>query len=170
MNNIYIVGMPGCGKTTITSLVVQNLKNTELVDLDEYIVSREGKSIEELFEIGEKYFRIKETEALKELSARDGILVSTGGGVVTIEENIDIMRYSGKVIFIDASPDFIIDKSALLGRPLLKDKSKLYELYNSRIPLYRKCADYTIVNDGILSKVCARTEELIRQIIKSNNR
>lgn len=170
MNNIYIVGMPGCGKTTITSLVVQNLKNTELVDLDEYIVSREGKSIEELFEIGEKYFRIKETEALKELSARDGILVSTGGGVVTIEENIDIMRYSGKVIFIDASPDFIIDKSALLGRPLLKDKSKLYELYNSRIPLYRKSADYTIVNDGILSKVCARTEELIRQIIKSNNR
>ena len=100
------------------------------------------------------------------------IIVAFGysGGVVTTEENIDIMRSTGKVVFIDASPEFIMDKSALLGRPLLKDKNKLYELYNNRIALYRKSADYTIVNDGILSKVCARTEELIRQIIKSNNR
>ena len=170
MNNIYLVGMPGCGKTTISSIIVQNLKNTVLTDLDEYIVSREGKSIEELFEVGEKHFRERETEALKELSARDGILVATGGGVVTTEENIDIMRSTGKVVFIDASPEFIMDKSALLGRPLLKDKNKLYELYNNRIALYRKSADYTIVNDGILSKVCARTEEVIRQIIKDSNR
>ena len=170
MNNIYLVGMPGCGKTTITSIITRTFKDAQLVDLDEYIVSREGKSIEELFELGEKYFRQKETEALKDLATKDGMLVATGGGVVTTEENIDIMRSTGKIIFIDASPDFILDKSALEGRPLLKDKNKLYELYDNRIALYRKSADYTVVNDGILSKVCTRTEEVIRQIIKANKR
>lgn len=168
MNNIYLVGMPGCGKTTISSIIIKNL-NIEIVDLDEHIVSREGKTIEELFEIGEPHFRQVETDALKDLSHREGILVATGGGVVTRDENIDIMRSTGKVIFIDASPSFIMDKSSLSGRPLLKDKNKLYELYNNRIALYRKSADYTVLNDGILSKVCQRTEEVIRQILKGRS-
>ena len=165
--NIVLIGMPGCGKSTISSIIIRNL-NIEIVDLDEHIVKREGKTIEELFTIGEPYFRKAETEALKDLSQRDGILVATGGGAVILDENIDIMRSTGKVIFIDASPSFIMDKSSLSGRPLLKDKNKLYELYNNRISQYRKSADYTVLNDGILSKVCKRTEEVIRQIIKKN--
>lgn len=167
MNNIYLVGMPGCGKSTISSIIIKSV-NIELVDLDEHIVKREGKTIEELFEIGEPYFRKAETEALRDLSQRDGILVATGGGTVILDENIDIMHSSGKVIFIDAAPSFIMDKSSLSGRPLLKDKNRLYELYNNRISQYRKSADYTVLNDGILSKVCKRTEEVIRQIIKEN--
>lgn len=169
MNNIYLVGMPGCGKTTILSIISRNL-NIEIVDLDERIVLREGKSIEELFEIGEPHFRKAETQALRELSQRTGILVATGGGVVLCEENISIMKDTGKVIFIDASPSFIMDKSSLSGRPLLKDKSKLFELYTKRISLYRKCADYTVLNDGILSKACRKTEEVIRKIIKCQSR
>ncbi len=161
MNNIYLVGMPGCGKTTIGSLVAEKLGRT-LVDADEYIVEREGRSIPEIFADGEAAFRSVETAALRELSVMENLLVSTGGGIVTIGENIDIMKSTGKVIFIDASPEFIMDNSSLEGRPLLKDKTKIYDLYNSRIALYRKSADYTIANDGILSEVCKRVEEIIR--------
>lgn len=161
MNNIYLVGMPGCGKTTIGNIIAQNVGRT-LVDADEYIAEREGRTIPEIFEDGEAAFRTAETAALRELSGMDNLLVATGGGAVTIEENIEIMKNSGKVIFIDASPEFIMDNSALEGRPLLKDKTKIYDLYNARIALYRKSADYTIANDGILSDVCKKAEEIIR--------
>lgn len=161
MNNIYLVGMPGCGKTTIGGLIAENLGRT-LADLDECIVEREGRTIPEIFEEGESVFRSAETAALRDIASKDKLLVATGGGIVTIEENIGIMKESGKVIFIDASPDFIMDKSALDGRPLLKDKNKIYDLYKARIALYRKAADFTVLNDGILSDVCKKVEEVIR--------
>jgi len=165
MNNVYLVGMPGCGKTTIGNIIAQNVGRT-LIDADEYIVKREGRTIPEIFEEGEAAFRSAETEALRKLSEMDNLLVATGGGVVTVEENIGIMKNSGKVIFIDASPEFIMDNSSLEGRPLLKDKTKIYDLYNARIALYRKSADYTVSNDGILSEACKKAEEIIRKKCK----
>lgn len=161
MNNIYLVGMPGCGKTTIGGLIAEGLGRT-LVDLDECIVEREGRTIPEIFEEGESVFRSAETAALRDIASKDKLLVATGGGIVTIEENIGIMKESGRVIFIDASPDFIMSNSALDGRPLLKDKNKIYDLYKARIALYRKAADFTVLNDGILSDVCKKVEEVIR--------
>ncbi len=168
MNNIYLVGMPGCGKTTIASDVSEKV-NIKLIDLDDYITKREGKTIEELFALGENIFRQAETKALREVSQMDGVLVATGGGVVVSDENIDIMKESGKVIFIDAKPEFILDKSSLSGRPLLKDKGKIFELYNSRIELYRKSAHYTVANEGFLNKACSKAEETIRKIIKEQS-
>lgn len=165
MNNIYLVGMPGCGKTTIANFICEKI-GINLIDLDEFIVTREGKSIGELFEIGEPYFRELETNALKAVTAMEGVVVATGGGVVVKNENIEIMKKDGKVIFIDASPKFIIDNSSLDGRPLLKNKEKIYELYSNRIENYRKSADYTVVNDGMLSDACRKTEEAIRLILK----
>ena len=167
MNNIYLIGMPGCGKTTLGTKVAAKL-GWEFADLDRVIVEREGSTIAEIFEEGEKVFRKAETEALKEISSKDNLLVSTGGGIVTKEENIEILKSSGKVIFIDASVEFIMDKSSLEGRPLLKDKNKIYDLYRARISLYRKAADFTVTNDGILSDVCSRLEETIRKIRKNN--
>ncbi len=163
MNNIYLVGMPGCGKSTIGALCAQKTL-FQFVDADDYIVECEGRTIEDMFEISEEEFRTAETKALKKLSQKDNLIVATGGGIVTREENIDIMKKSGKVIFIDASVNFILDNCSLGGRPLLKDKNKIYDLYNARIGLYRKAADYTIANDGILSSVCKRLEETIRKI------
>lgn len=167
MNNIYLIGMPGCGKSTLGFQVSLKLGRS-LTDLDEFIVQREGKTISEIFEKGESEFRKAETAALKTISEKDNLIVSTGGGIVTIPENIDIMKSSGKVIFIDASVEFIMDKSSLEGRPLLKDKNKIYDLYRARISLYRKAADFTVTNDGILSDVCSRLEETIRKIRKNN--
>ena len=163
MNNIYLIGMPGCGKSTLGFQVSLKLRRSH-TDLDEFIVQREGKTIPEIFEKGESEFRKAETEALKSVSLQDNLIVSTGGGIVTIPENINIMKSSGKVIFIDASVEFIMDKSSLEGRPLLKDKSKIYELYKNRISLYRKAADFTVVNDGILSTACKRLEEAIHKL------
>jgi len=165
MKNIYLVGMPGCGKSTIGNAVSKKI-GIEIIDLDELVMEREGKSIEELFAIGEAHFRAVEAEALKSLENYEGVMVATGGGVVTKEENIEFMKKDGKVIFIDASPNFILENSPLDGRPLLKNKEKIYELYNSRIAKYRKSADYTVPNDGILSDAIKKTEELIRIIIK----
>ena len=168
MNNIYLIGMPGCGKTTLGTKVAAKL-GWEFADLDRVIVEREGSTIAEIFEEGEKVFRKAETEALKEISSKDNLLVSTGGGIVTKEENIEILKSTGKVIFIDATVEFIRDKSSLEGRPLLKDKDKICELYNSRIMLYRKAADFTVANDGILSDVCKKLEEVVRRINKKHN-
>ena len=165
MNNIYLIGMPGCGKSTIGWEVSKKL-GVDLVDADQYIAEREGRTIPEIFEEGEAVFRKAETEALKELSEKENLFVATGGGIVTIEENIRIMKSTGKVIFIDASVEFILDKSALEGRPLLKDKNKIYELYKARIPLYRKAADFTVENSGILSDICKKVEQIVRGINK----
>ncbi len=166
MNNIYLIGMPGCGKSTIGAIVA-NTVGMKFVDADDYIVQTEGRTVSEIFEEGESVFRTVETKALKEISQTDGVLVSTGGGIVTIEENIEIMKSTGTVIFIDASVEFIMDKSSLEGRPLLKDKNKIYDLCKSRITLYRKASDYTVENNGILSDVCNRLEEVVRKIGKN---
>lgn len=163
MNNIYLVGMPGCGKSTIGNIVAEKLGVT-LIDMDQYVVQREGRTISEIFEEGEAVFREAETQALKSLAQEDNLFVATGGGIVTREENIDIMKSSGKVVFIDASVEFILDNSSLEGRPLLKDKNRIRDLYKERIALYRKAADFTVENDGILSKVCKRLEQAVRKL------
>ena len=124
MSIIYLVGMPGCGKSTIGAICAKNA-GLDFLDLDNYIVECENRTIEEMFEIGEDEFRTAETRALKSLSEKDNLIVATGGGIVTRDKNIEIMKSTGKVIFIDASVSFILDKSSLDGRPLLKDKNKI---------------------------------------------
>ena len=165
MANIYLVGMPGCGKSTIGLCVAQKTA-LAFLDTDDYIVKCEGRTIEEMFEISEEEFRTAETKALKAISKQDNLIVATGGGIVTRQENIEIMKKSGKVIFIDASVNFILDKSSLDGRPLLKDKNRIYDLYNARISLYRSAADITVANDGILSDVCKKVEDAVRKARK----
>lgn len=160
MDKFYLIGMPGCGKSTIGKAVAKDLK-TDFVDLDVYIEQKTQKSIDTLFENGEEYFRKIETECLIEISQRSNCIVATGGGIVTKSENSDIMKSSGKVIFIDASPQSILDKCPLEGRPLLKDKNKIYDLYGKRISLYRKAADVIVENDGFLSEICAKVTQII---------
>lgn len=165
MNNFYLVGMPGCGKSTIGRSVSREL-NMEFVDLDLYIEKKTKKSIDELFGVGEEHFRKIETDCLKEIANANKYLVATGGGVVEKNENIDIMRKSGIVIFIDVSCRNILDKCSLDGRPLLKDKNRIFELYDRRISLYRKSADYTVDNGGLLSTACEKIIHLIKQRMK----
>ncbi len=159
MNNIYLIGMPGCGKSTIARIISEHL-NKEYIDADAYLEKKYNESIPRIFETkGELDFRCKETDVLEELSQKDNIIISTGGGVVVTYKNKDIMKKTGVVVFIDCQPEVILSNSSLGGRPLLKDKTHIFKLYKERINLYKEFSDIIIDNNGNI-------EDTVNQIIK----
>lgn len=147
MNNFYLIGMPGCGKSTIGKHLSKKL-GMLLIDADAYLVEKENRRISDIFEKdGEPYFRSLETKYLKEISKSSNILVSTGGGVVLHNENIITMKKSGKIIFIDTPCENILNNSSLAGRPLLaNDKNRIYALHDERYEKYVNGADYIYKN------------------------
>lgn len=158
MNNIYLIGMPGCGKSTIARIISKHL-NKEYIDADVYLEKKYNECIADIFAVrGEADFRLKETSVLEELSQKDDIIISTGGGVVVTYKNKDIMKKTGVVIFIDCQPEVILSNSSLSGRPLLKDKTRIFELYKERIDLYKNFSDIIIDNNG-------KIEDTVSQII-----
>lgn len=161
MRNIYLVGMPGCGKSTIGKKISEELA-IEFLDLDDYIVSYSKRSIADMFQEGEKVFRNAETNCLKEVSKKENLIVATGGGVVVTPENIEIMQTSGKIIFIDCDVETILKNSTLDGRPLLKDKTKIYDLYNNRIALYKKAAMHTVLNNSTFDETIKNIKKIIK--------
>ena len=158
MNNIYLIGMPGCGKSTIAKILSDKL-NMNYIDADVYLEEKFNKKITDIFALdGEEVFRNMETQVISELSKKNNIIVSTGGGVVTRNKNKITMKNSGKIVFIDSEPEFILKNSALGGRPLLKDKEKIFDLYKLRIDLYKDFADVTAKNNSSI-------EDAVRAII-----
>lgn len=159
--NIVIIGMPGCGKSTIGELISKDL-NYNFYDMDDYIVKISGKTIKELFDVSEEYFREWETKACKELSKLTNVIIASGGGVVKKAENIEILRKSCTILFIDRPVEEIIKDIEVGTRPLLKDgPHKVYNLYNERYELYKKAADKIIVNDGTVKDVVEKIKDII---------
>lgn len=144
--NIYLIGMPGTGKTTIGKLLAKKL-SYEFVDLDHQIEKDALMFIDVIFEqYGEKFFRELETKALKEVSTGTNKIISTGGGIVTIKENKNYM--DGLVIFIDTELDIIEERIQNdFPRPLLKTKT-LSTLKDERMLKYIFFADVIISNDS----------------------
>ena len=154
MQNIVLVGMPGCGKTTVGKALAEQL-NRPFFDADEEILKRTGKSAEAWIEAcGEAVFRQKETEVLESLCKQSGTVIATGGGAVTVPENADILRQNSIVFFINR------DVSALPveGRPLSK-ATALSEMYEVRLPMYRSVCDCEIAADGSVEAVVRRILE-----------
>ena len=154
MQNIVLVGMPGCGKTTVGKALAEQL-NRPFFDADEEILKRTGKSAAAWIEAcGEAVFRQKETEVLESLCKQSGTVIATGGGAVTVPENADILRQNSIVFFINR------DVSALPveGRPLSK-ATALSEMYEVRLPMYRSVCDYEIAADGSVEAVVRRILE-----------
>jgi shikimate kinase len=161
MKNIVIIGMPGSGKTTFGSALAKRL-GREFIDADTYIEEREAKTIPELFAISEDCFRDAETRSMQELSAKDGVVIASGGGVVKRPINIEIMKKNGVVVFIDRSPDDIVSDVVISTRPLLADgKQKVYDLYNERIEKYKAAADIHLKNEGAIEQVL---ENLVKAV------
>lgn len=144
--NIVIIGMPGSGKSTIGKELSKRL-NIKFCDIDEYIIKKEGKSIPEIFQKGEEHFRNIESMAVREISSKVPQVIATGGGVVKREENIEVLRQNGIIIFLNRPIEHIVHDVDIKNRPLLKDGSeKLYGLFKERNELYNKYCDYKIDN------------------------
>ena len=139
MENIVLIGMPGSGKSTVGKLLSSQL-GKEFADADSAIIEKAGISIPEIFEQrGEEGFRAIESEVLAELGKRSGLVIATGGGCVTREENYPLLHQNGAIFCLDR------DISCLPtdGRPL-SQKGQLEEMYRIRTPLYHRFADHHI--------------------------
>lgn len=160
-NKIVLIGMPGCGKSTIGKILSTEL-NLKFYDMDEYIQETSGKTIAELFEKGEDHFRDLETQACRDLMKKNDVIISTGGGVVKRKENVDILKEDSTIIFLDRPVEKIIGDVDVSKRPLLKDgKEKVLVLYKERYELYKKAADKIIVNDGTVKDVIEKIKDII---------
>ena len=149
-SNIVLIGMPGCGKTTVGKVLAKRL-GYKFCDMYSYIQEISKKTIKELFEHGEENFRDWETKACEELSRCNKTIIASGGGVVKREKNIEILKKSCTILFIDRPVERIINDVDINSRPLLKDgKERLYNLYDERYELYKKAADIQILNKGYL--------------------
>jgi len=142
--NIILIGMPGCGKSTVGKELATKL-GREFADTDEWVEHKAGKSIPTIFsESGEAAFRKLENEALEELCKQSGLVIATGGGIVKRAENRDIIKQNGFVIFLDRD----IKDLPTEGRPL-SQKEGIEELAAERLPLYKKWSDFSVTVQGI---------------------
>lgn len=143
MENIVLIGMPGCGKTTVGKLLAQ-MTGKVFVDADIYLEETYGRTIPEIFKTkGEESFRRMETAVLSQLGKRSGLILATGGGCVTRPENYGLLHQNGTIFCLSR------DLKALPteGRPI-SQSTKLEELYCIRKPMYQRFSDYNIANDG----------------------
>lgn len=162
MKNIVLIGMMGCGKTTISQLLSEKLKRP-LIDIDEYLVAKYHMTIPEMFAISEDYFREREAICCQEVGQKKGYIISTGGGVVKNHQNIQTLKSNGIIIYLDRPVESIINDVDTLSRPLLQDgAAKLYDLYNERHQLYLDACDYHVMNDTTLNKVVEKICQILR--------
>ncbi len=160
MQNIILIGMPGCGKSTIGPALTEKM-GKQFVDADEVLVSKADMYIPEIFEVeGETGFRRRETEVLSELGKQSGLVIATGGGCVTKKENYAPLHQNGIIVWIQRE----VSKLPTEGRPISKTEN-LQELYEKRKPLYASFADVSVVNDGKIDEVCQRIWEAVHEII-----
>ncbi|MBE6943487.1 MAG: shikimate kinase [Ruminococcaceae bacterium] len=142
MENIVLIGMPGCGKSTVGRLLSKTL-NREFIDTDRLIVEKTGISIPEIFaSIGEKGFRRLETEVLTDTSKQSGVIIATGGGCVTRPENYPLLHQNSKIVWLKRDISLLPTD----GRPL-SQAQRIDAMYQVRAPLYEAFADIIIDND-----------------------
>lgn len=141
--NIVLVGMPGCGKSTLARLISEKT-GRECVDTDS-LVELCGESIPQIFDkYGETEFRNRETQAVKSVAKEQGRIIATGGGAILRQENRTALRENSTVIFLNAP----VERLATNGRPLSKDIETLRKMYEQRLPLYLETADLTVEVDA----------------------
>ena len=159
MKNIVLIGMPGCGKSTIGTLLAEKLGRT-LADADEKIISLAGKSIPDIFaQDGEPTFRDWETKALTELGKQSGLVIATGGGCVTQKRNYPLLHQNGYLVWLERDCRVLPTD----GRPL-SQANDLGKMYAARKPLYEAFADIRVENtctpEEAAQKILDALEEL----------
>ncbi|SFE59063.1 shikimate kinase [Peptostreptococcus sp. D1] len=156
-NPIFIIGLPGSGKTTLGKSLSKKL-DFDFIDLDDYIESKTNMRISEIFLLGESKFRKIEKVSLREVSTAESTVISTGGGVVVTPENRELLSKKPNVIYIDRSCEDILSDVNLQNRPLLKDNpNRIYKIYKERKGYYSSLCDYKIINDGSINDLVENT-------------
>ena len=143
MQNVILIGMPGSGKSTVGRLLAEKL-GRRLADADEEIDARIGMSIPDYFaREGEEAFRKAETAVLADLGKQSGLVIATGGGCVTRDENYDLLHQNGVIVWLRR------DLKALPvdGRPV-SQRDGVAAIYEKRKPMYERFADFSADNDG----------------------
>ena len=142
--NLVLVGMPGCGKTTV-GMELSRITRRPFIDLDDEIARLAGKSIPEIFrKHGEPAFRALERKVLAQACDKNGQIIATGGGAVLRKDNRVVMRRTGRVYFIRRD----LDQLAVIGRPL-SVKGTMKEMYHFRLPLYTEVSDISVDNNEL---------------------
>ena len=151
MENVVLIGMPGSGKSTIGRALAERL-GREFVDADTEITKAAGMPIPNIFaQSGEAGFREIETKVLNDLGKKSGLVISTGGGCVTQEQNYPLLHQNSKIFCLNRN----LEQLPTDGRPL-SQKGNLEEMYRIRKPMYDRFADYIIDNNGDLNETVSQ--------------
>lgn len=157
--NIVLVGMPSCGKTTVGRIIAESTGKA-FFDTDEAIVAAIGMPIADFFaQKGESAFRELESGVIADASKKGGLVIATGGGAVLRPENVRAMKQNGTVVFIDRAPEKLITTD---DRPLSSNREALERLYRTRYEIYKNAADLHADGNGTPGEVA---EAIIRELI-----
>tara|TARA_Y100000758_G_scaffold76291_1_gene51195 strand:- start:1160 stop:1681 length:522 start_codon:yes stop_codon:yes gene_type:complete len=169
LNNIVLIGPMGSGKTTVGKRLSEKL-DIDFYDADHEIIDKTGVSIDHIFDVeGEKGFRKRESNVLKDLCSKPNIVIATGGGAVMLEENRLEISKAGSVIYLSSSVDQILRRTAKSKtRPLLENSTNkrktISDIIDARDPLYRQIATIIINTNG------KKLNEVIHEILKQLKR
>ena len=150
MQNLILIGMPGCGKSTVGQALAERL-GRKFVDADAEIVKRVGDIPAYFQSHGEEAFRKVEADVLAELGKQSGLVIATGGGCVTREENYASLHQNGVILWLRRDPD----KLPIAGRPV-SQRDGVAAIYEQRKPLYARFADGTVDNNGDIEETLAQ--------------
>lgn len=167
MNNVYLIGFMGSGKSAVATYLMRQY-GIPRVEMDREIEAEYGMTIPEIFEReGEGAFRQKETLLLQKIAEREEVVVSCGGGVPTRAENVRLMRESGKIILLTAEPQTILERvKRSENRPVLKGRKTMEgirELMEQRRECYESAADFIVKSDN---RSVAETAEEVYKLMK----
>ena len=143
--NIALIGMPSSGKSTVGRILADMLER-DFIETDELIVENVGKSIKDIFkEDGEAVFRDIESAVIKQVSAKNGKVIATGGGSILRSENLRALQQNSRLVFIDRSLENLIASD---DRPLSQDMNAVKALYETRYEKYKVAADILVNGDN----------------------
>ncbi len=162
-SNLVLIGMSGGGKTVLGKLAAETLGKT-FVDTDEEIVKRIGMPIADFFaQKGEAAFRKIETEVIHQLSVRNNLVISTGGGIVKNPLNVEYLKRNGRILWLKRDAELLQSGN---GRPLTPDKAATLKLYEERLPLYAASAEAIAENNDTqeegLSAILSAYDSLLK--------
>ena len=153
--NIVLIGMPSSGKSTVGQILAKTM-NRELYDTDTVIEEHEGCSISDIFKNkGEAYFREVEANVIRDMSSKNGVIISTGGGVPLREENVDSLKMNGKLYFIDRPLENLIPTDS---RPLTSTREAVEKKFRERYGIYIGAMDRRIDANCAAEEVANKIE------------